>query len=276
MDIKQILLVQKAEPVCVYAMEVAARLARQSGAMIEGLCLYGEPEIDPADAFAFGPAAVGDVIDRRIEQLEGLTRPSLEAFERLVTAPGLSTGCSAGETDDWQHAAIQRARVADLVVASLPGSSSDYSRVVEALVFQGGTPCLVVPETGADHPRFERVALAWSGSRESKRALDDGLGFLERAKAVRVLIVEDAATHELGQAPGLARHLARHGVEAEVEHLKRPQRSTGDALIHACEDFGAQLLVTGAYSHSRAQERILGGVTRTLLAGAPIPTLMSH
>ena len=93
-----------------------------------------------------------------------------------------------------------------------------------------------------------------------------------------VLVVREDAKPWLGGAhtEALLRHLARHGVQAETLWQERAGKPAGEALLEHCRAFGADLLVMGAFGHSRAAETVLGGATRTILASAEIPTLLSH
>ena len=172
-----------------------------------------------------------------------------------------------------------RARFADLVIAGRPQAHDRAGRVlVETLALATGTPCLIVGQAPARSSGFERIVLAWNGSREAKRATDDGLEFLRCAKTVSVAIVEErvatGATSSLDQP--LLRHLARHGVHAQVERIAPSHRGAGEALLSRCRSFKADLLIMGAYGHARAAELILGGATRSILAHAEVPVLLSH
>ena len=133
---------------------------------------------------------------------------------------------------------------------------------------------LVTPEP-ASQQLGGRVGIAWNGSAEAARAVSAALPFLEVANAVIVYSVEsDTTSAEL--SAGLAEFLAWHGVEAEVGNVPDDITPVGEALLTACFADGIDLLVTGAYTHSRLRELILGGVTRHLLDRAAIPMLMSH
>jgi nucleotide-binding universal stress UspA family protein len=139
------------------------------------------------------------------------------------------------------------------------------------------------------------VLLAWSGKRESARALRDALPLLQQAEQVEVVMHATAAPAEAGEAeadplaPVLA-HLARHGVSATsrlfhaseptmLERMQRPwtpDAPIAESLLSHAADSDADLIVMGGYGHSRAWELVLGGVTRTLLQTMTVPVLMSH
>jgi nucleotide-binding universal stress UspA family protein len=254
MRIKDILLVARAGEPCQALMAIAARLAREHGALVDGVCVYSEPQV---------PAA----------QVE----PVKAAFEAAIAQPGLASGWSVGEAEATAWAFIRQARLADLIVAGIPGHDSLAQRLVESLVFNSGAPCLLVPCAFKDHG-FGRVLLAWDGSREAKMAMDDSVVLMGAAKSVRVVMAHEDHDHGPYEAHGgqLLAHLARHGLDAELQVVAKPGERIGDVLLEECQAFGADLLVMGAYGHPRAQEMMLGGATRTMLAQAGQPVLMSH
>jgi nucleotide-binding universal stress UspA family protein len=184
----------------------------------------------------------------------------------------------SGEVVD---AAQLHCRYADLVVIGQGGREDDESTVSdylpESLLMGAGRPVLIVPSYGRFQSVGERVLVAWNRTRESTRAVHDALPFLTRAKAVTVLEANPTA----GGAPHIAgaeiaQHLARHGVKVEVEVSVVNEVSTGSALLSRAAEIGADLLVMGAYGHSRLREYTLGGVTRHILKHMTLPVLMSH
>jgi nucleotide-binding universal stress UspA family protein len=278
MEIKQILLVMTADASGDAAVETAARLARGHGAKVDGVCLFQEPEPEMAECFAEGAEAIGEVLDRRLATVKALTAPGELAFRKALVDRGLAEGWTVGEIDEWTEAVIERARLADLVVVARPEQHAAYRRLTENLAIRAGTPCLVVPSPVGEPRDFERVVVAWNGTREAKRAMIDALPFLKRASAVRVLAVREDArpSPTAAQTEALTHLLARHGVSAEVVCQDGAGKPTGAVLLRQCQAFGADLLVMGAFGHSRAAETILGGATRTILADASLPTLLSH
>jgi nucleotide-binding universal stress UspA family protein len=142
-----------------------------------------------------------------------------------------------------------------------------------------GRPILVVPYAG----RFETVGrcvlIAWNVSREAARAVADAMPLLAAADVVTVLAVDPPpGPGGDGDLPGadIALHLGRHGVEAQIERTVSADVPIGEVLLSRAADLGADLLVMGAYGHSRTRELLLGGATRSILASMTIPVLMSH
>lgn len=202
-----------------------------------------------------------------------------DAGERFKAIAG------AGRKVEWRSALefptetlIGQARCADLILIE-KGKSGDIYRSVDlgVAILGAGRPFLVVPAAvkslAADH-----VVIGWKDTREARRAIQDALPFLHEAK--RVTVVEiceeprmDAARLQLDD---LVRYLAQHRIKAERRVEIQAHGSGADQLITLAEDDGADLLVTGAYGHSRLNEWVFGGMTRDLLASSPICCLMSH
>jgi nucleotide-binding universal stress UspA family protein len=277
MDIKDILLFLRAAAPAPAALQVATQLAHDHRAFVQACCLMEEPPLEPADCYAIGPTAVGEVLDRRSQALRTLSEPSRQAFQDVLACAGSGGVWTLATPDEAADISALRARFADLVILGRAASTREPDRrLAEALVLLGGAPCLLLPESDATPNGFGRIVVAWNRSQQAKRALDDGLALLKSAAAVQVVTVDetDAEPDDLGVDVVLAR-LAHHGIRAEARRLKR-HGDVAKALLGACHAFGADLLVLGAYGHGRVAEAVLGGVTRTLLARAPLPILMSH
>jgi nucleotide-binding universal stress UspA family protein len=181
------------------------------------------------------------------------------------------------------------ARYCDVAIVGQeqPEAGSDFFSLTEALAFGSGRPVITVPYAGAFKTIGERVLVAWDATREATRALHDAMPILAGASEVVVYRVNPP---ERGHIPGadIAAHLAQHGVKAEAHQtvsripadetavIGRRSIGVGDLLLSAASDFGADLLVMGAYGHSRIRELVLGGTTRYILQHMTIPVLMSH
>ena len=174
-----------------------------------------------------------------------------------------------------------RARFCDLVVMGLPygpGKGSDQETAVEAALFGGRSPVLILPEGLPPQTTADTVVVAWNEGVEAMAAVRKSMPFLKAAKTVRIVTV-DPATHRTDQTdPGgmLSRMLARHGVNCEVDVLSKTMPRTSDVLNRHVTDTGAGMMVMGAYGHSRLREAILGGTTRNMLENATVPVLMAH
>ena len=175
---------------------------------------------------------------------------------------------------------LAHARMADLTIIARGATNKRAHRaMLELLVFKSGRPILLLPGTTPQARRWERILIGWNAKDEAMRAVTGALPLLRRAREVAVVTVDAAPSKSgHGQAPGrdLAAYLASHGVRVEVRNLDAMGRSEAGALLEEAVSLGADLLVIGAYGHSRAQEFLFGGVTRELLAACPIPLLLAH
>jgi nucleotide-binding universal stress UspA family protein len=144
------------------------------------------------------------------------------------------------------------------------------------VLFESGRPLVVVPP-GRDAFQCRRVSVAWDGGAKAARALNDAMPFLRAAEAVEIVCV--SGEKDLSDAvPGsdVAPHLARHGIEVTVADLEAKNGDVAETLRDHATLYGADMMVTGAYGHSRLRQMILGGVTQSLLQRCPVPLFMSY
>jgi nucleotide-binding universal stress UspA family protein len=174
-----------------------------------------------------------------------------------------------------------RARYADLVVLPLPYGKDrgvEDEAVVEAALFEGMAPVLVVPPTGMQRGEPRRIVVAWNQSREALVAARRSMPFLRRAENVQIVVIDPPIHGPERSDPGglLCQLLVRHGIRAEVTVLAKSLPRVSDVLARHLRDVDADLLVMGAYGHSRFREAILGGATRNMLESAAVPVLLAH
>jgi nucleotide-binding universal stress UspA family protein len=175
-----------------------------------------------------------------------------------------------------------RARFADLVVLAKPYGEKhgdEEEAIVEAAMFEGQAPVLVLPDTMADAGTIgKRIVIAWNQSREAMNAIRHALPFLKRADHVWITIIDPPKHGAERSDPGgaLCQMLVRHGVKAEVTVLARTMPRVSDVLVRHIRDVDADMLVMGAYGHSRFREAILGGATRNMLENAEVAVFMTH
>lgn len=163
-----------------------------------------------------------------------------------------------------------RARYADLVILPRPygeGIGPEAEAVIEAALFDGMAPVLVIPDQGLAEAAPRRILVAWDQSREAMVAARRALPLLKRAEQVVITVVDPPAHGSERSDPGgrLCQFLTRHGVRAEVQVLARTLPRISDVLARQAQDIDADLMVMGAYGHSRLREAILGGATRDML-----------
>ena len=182
--------------------------------------------------------------------------------------------------DIGRHVAAH-ARFSDLVILPQPygeGRSAELEPVLEAALFEGRVPVLVQPKDNAVLLRPKSVLVAWNESPECLAAVRAALPFLREAESVRVVVI-DPPTHGPNRSdPGglLSQYLARQGVRVEIDVLSKTLPRVAEVILRHAVDTKSDMVVMGAYGHSRFREAILGGATRDMLEMCPLPVLMAH
>jgi nucleotide-binding universal stress UspA family protein len=258
------------DPACERRTSLAVDLADRFSSRLIGVAAR---HIAVPPYFEMPPDGVASIIEIE-ERTAAEDIGKVEALFRRVVG--------ARERIEWRHAltpatdyVLQQARAADLIVVGLPGRDGRALGSMGPdggdLVMDVGRPVLFVPPH-IDNLSAKRIVVGWKDSREARRAAWDGLPFLKRAEKVFVVSVDV----DNDSADDVARYLGCHGVEACV--LVRPGSTStvADEIVRIAEQEGADLIVCGAYGHSRMREWIFGGVTRDLLDHAPLCCLMTH
>jgi nucleotide-binding universal stress UspA family protein len=172
---------------------------------------------------------------------------------------------------------VKQARCADLFIATRPygeAKSAAWPDLVEAVLFGSGRAMLIVPPGQHRQGPFETVLVAWNGSRELARALREGLEFIEQASRTVVLVV-DPPTDGMPCAD-LKAHLAHHNVVAEVVTAGSEDRPIAEIILEEARRISADLVIMGAYGHTRLREQVFGGATRDMLTTSESPILVAH
>ena len=177
---------------------------------------------------------------------------------------------------------MDHGRAADLIIAGQTDPSFDFSTLLdcpERLALESGRPVLVVPHSGQYPTIGKRISIAWNGRREAARATFDALPLLKLADSVRIVWVNPQSEGaRVGDVPTaeIAAALARHGVNCEAASTVARDIGVGDAILSGLTDDSTDLLVMGAYGHSRFREFVFGGTTRHILGHMTTPVLLSH
>ncbi|WP_370159027.1 universal stress protein, partial [Salipiger bermudensis] len=150
--------------------------------------------------------------------------------------------------------------------------------VTEGALFEGQTPVLVVPDTVTPTATPSRVVIGWNESNEALRAVRASLPLLKSAENVHVVVIDPPQHGPNRSDPGgaLSQFLARHGVRTEIDVLSKTMPRVSDVLCRHVQDLDADMIVMGAYGHSRFREAILGGATRNMLEQAEVPVFLAH
>jgi nucleotide-binding universal stress UspA family protein len=206
-----------------------------------------------------------------------------DAFRNACQAAGVKSFEAVIDEANKVESLVRHARCSDLTVLTQadPSSPSFYSAkdLVESVILHSARPTLVLPCVGRFESVGNRVLVAWNDSREAARAVSDALPMLQRARQVEVASWSDSASTETKtvhpQLDALRKWLMWHGVSAQMQ-VEPAGASISDAMLSHAADTNADLIVMGAYGHSRWAERVLGGATIGLLASMTVPVLMSH
>lgn len=171
---------------------------------------------------------------------------------------------------------VDYARLRDLTIMPMPESYDQW--YAEEVIFGSGRPTLILPTAPRSRPfQLETVGVAWDFSRTAARAVSDALPLLEKAKRVRVVtITNEKALDSKHSAEELAKHLTRHGIDVVLDKVDAEGKPIGEVLESYVLSRGIDVLVMGAYGHSKWREFVLGGATRRLLSRPPVPILFSH
>lgn len=259
------------------AIETCVALAADLGARITALALeedvFVRPKVvlpdDQGAAEARGSREPGDV-----QQL-------LTAFTRAASRANIRAQGRSAKVPADQIASIlaEHARFSDLALVSVKPHDSRTEHIIETFLFESGRPLLLCPEQHVDklRPEFENVMIAWDHSARAARAVGDALPILQAATSVRVVTVADDKTDAITQSGlSLVHHLREHGIYASFEAVKGSGSSIGKVLGSWANSHAIDAIVMGAYHHSRLNEIVWGGVTKTVIGQPPCWVMISH
>jgi len=264
---------------CEGRVQAAVELAIAHDAHLTGVYVIGDP---PPETFERG-ILLPEMREMLQQGAQERADATLAHFAEVAKRNQISF---ESRIDRVQYTAMvealaTNARYADIVILGQadPNDGSVPLYLPEEVTLASGRPSLVVPCIGPMATLGQRVTLAWDASREAARTVNDALPILERAQAVNVVTVNPSDKpfgHGEQRGADIALHLARHGIEVEVQHIESRDVDVPNIILSHIAAQSSDLLVMGAYGHSRLRELVLGGVTRAMLHDMTVPVLMAH
>ncbi|MGE3916198.1 MAG: universal stress protein [Hyphomicrobiaceae bacterium] len=259
-------------------IDAASRIGQRYDAHVTAL--YVMPPIP-----TYGPTAFGaGYIQAGLKSFREEAARVHKAFEEACRGRPIVPEWSVVEPGERTVAdcVLEHSRYADLVIVGQRDKSFDFSSVLdvpERIIVESGRPVLVIPNSGRFPTFGDRITIAWNTRREASRAVFDAMPMLQAASRVRIVWINPQAdARSARDLPGaeIAATLARQGVNCETGTAVSGEISVGDVLLSGLTDDAADMLVMGAWGHSRMREMVFGGVTRHILEHMTVPVLMSH
>ncbi|TCD11880.1 universal stress protein [Oricola cellulosilytica] len=206
-----------------------------------------------------------------------------ERVEAMLAKSSVSGDVCSYYCDEGQIATVvgDRARYSDLGLA-MPASGLDQrlaGKALEGFIYHSARPFLLMPAEAKVTLSPSTVMIAWNATKEAARAVHLSLDTLTRTNRVHVTMVDPVAGEfDQGEEPGndIASYLARYGIDVRVDRLPSAGTAVSEVLLRHANDISAELIVAGAYGHSRLREFLFGGITRDLVANDRFPIIMAH
>jgi nucleotide-binding universal stress UspA family protein len=282
MEIKDILLALTTYPEAtpVSAVDEAVAFAAAVGARISAIACEVKIQA-PGNVLAGAVLDVAALVAAEAKKSSTNAKVLLTAFQDAAEKRGVFQDRILERclTSEAPGVLVEYARLRDLTIVPVPVGDYFDQWYAEAIIFGSGHPTLIMPHTRKRAGAFalDVVAVAWDFSRPAARAVADALPLLEKAKKVHVLTVANEKVIESRRpTTEFAKYLGRHGVDVVLDTVDAADRRIGDILESYVTSCNADMLVMGAYGHSRIREFILGGATKSMLSRPPLPIFLSH
>ena len=265
------------EPTPVSVVEDAISFASSLGCHIAAIACETHVQV-PGTFLSSALVNVGEMAANEAHKSLENAQALLAAFDTSAEKAGISHERVLDRCLSYQVPGVfvEYARLRDLTILSVPESYDQW--YAETVIFESGKPTLVLPERSRVRPfDLKTIMIAWDFSRAAARAIADAIPILEKAREVRIVTVtNEKVIDSKHSGEELARNLARHGIDVVLDKVDAAGREIDKVLEAHAASRRADMLVMGAYGHSRFREFILGGATRSLLSKPPIPILFSH
>lgn len=261
-------------------LSVATNVAQRDNAHVIGLYVAPAIRVHPAVQINLTP----EVMEMQQSHFKTEAKQAKAIFEEEIRKQGIEGEWrqAAAVTPNVADVVIEHGREVDLLITGQVDTDGDNGLELdfdERVALEAGRPVLMVPCAGNFKTVGTRVVIGWNATREAARAAFDALPLLIGAKEVYLVWVDPQREPEVaGNLPGseLATALARHGIKVTAEKTPAAGIGVGEVLLNRVSDLGADLLVMGAYGHSRMREFIFGGASRSVLHHMTVPVLLSN
>jgi nucleotide-binding universal stress UspA family protein len=258
------------------AGEFAISVASELESHLSGVAFSYEPPISGGMLDGVTPA----VIDRWREERQAEAERARKAFDEMARKAGIvfDSRVLSDDTADAAYVFSAVARNYDLsvVAQAQPDLGVAESLTIEAALFDSGRPVLVVPYIQEAGLKLDRVVVCWDGSRNAARAVGDAMPLLARAGRIDVVTIETKESRSEFKGAQIAEHLARHKLKVDLKPIVAPDTDVANVILSFVADNSGDLIVMGAYGHTRIREFVLGGTTRGILESMTVPALMAH
>lgn len=266
---------------CSHRIRTAISLATKHDAHILGVAL----KIKSTIAEYIGEALPSGFQEAQRQAVEESARKALDRFEKAAKEAGVSFETTTIERSAAKAPAALAfyARHSDISILAQTdydkGGAGFNTTLYEAVLFESGRPIYLVPYVGKKNQPVKTAVVAWDGGAKSARAVNDAIPLLQDREETIILVINpDDREGAHGQKPGedIAAHLSRYGIKSRVERSTIRDIDIDKAILNFLAESGADLLVMGAYGHSRLREKAFGGVTQNILKEMTAPVLMSN
>lgn len=272
MGTRNILCTYNGKDTAISSLRYAIKIAQHHDGWLTGVVRHGRPVLETR----FGGQLPSEVIKNMHDIDMARIKEVSDSFTSETAARGLAERAEFVEIEENEDLALGKfARSYDLIVTGIPENEMSATHLTahpDVIALHSGRPILIVPDDYEKEGLADHAVVAWDGKRSAARALGDAMPVLEEKAKVTVLCVGKSAPDGTDR---LIKNLGRHGIDADL--IIRPrQHSVGQTILDAARELGAQLIVMGAYEHSKFSHDFFGGATTDVIAGTNVPVFMSH
>lgn len=276
MAIKGILCPYSGEQNSAAALQYALMAAKKHDAWITGALAHGPGYIERQ----FAPMVGEQILGMLREQSNEFYKAIQARFDKEVAAAGWSDKAEFAEFDDQEHQALSAfARGFDLVIIGEHSTNMNESHMSphpDMLALQSGRPVLMIPDAFEGKELASHVMIAWDGKRAAARAVGEAMVMLEQKGKVTLLTVGEDAAANIDGIGGIRTLLTRHGIDTDHLHHEKMTGGIGRHILQAIDEVAAEMVVMGAYEHSKFSHELFGGPTTTVMKGSRVPVLLVH